>query len=370
MRRSLIIPVLLSFLCAPAIAQEEGRARLNGSGQTGQQQVDPQLWRVLENWSTKSAGIERLEGEVLRRTYNMPFCVERLGTGYFYYESPDKGRLDVTGVEIDQKLLDQRKQLAKQHPERIKWNPKTKEPFTLESDNDEKWVCDGERVTSMNLAEKQAHVYTLRPEERGRNIMNGPMPFLFGLPPQQAVNRFHLKLITPPGPKNPYATLEALPKQASDAKAWKQARVMLDTRTGLPAHVQLVMPAGTESVTYSFSELKVNRGNAFTDILGPDPFNPRIPRGWQVKMIRGEDDAGGGQPVAGRPVVPNLVGMPYKDAEARLKKLGLNAQQIKRFRGNVARQPADVYRVQEQLPEPGTPINGKTVVSMRLWIRS
>ncbi len=366
MRRSLAILTLFStFTASAAVAQQAGRARLPEPGQ--QAEVDPELWRVLEDWSATSATITRLKGEIQRRTYDLAFSVERLGQGYFYYESPDKGRLDVTPVDITQAMLQKRQAKGA----RVRRNPKNGQPFALESDTEGKWICDGQNVIIMQVAEKTASVLALPPELQGRNIMNGPLPFLFGLPPQQALNRFHLKLHRSPTSTDPIALLEAAPKQRKDAESWRAAQILLDTRTGLPVHVELTKPSGNEKVVYSFSNLTVNsRIDSWWKRFGRTPFKPNISRDWTVKTP-GDDKAPAGQHIVGTrgQVVPNLVGLPHKTAEAQLMRLGIKPEQISKVKGNPARNEQDIYRVQQQDPRPGTPISGTKRVSLILWTK-
>lgn len=376
MRRLFMIPIALFTLgLTPVLAQQAGRARLDDSRAAQRPQVDPELWQVLTNWSQKSGGVQRLEGEIVRRTYDFAFGVERIGTGYFYYESPDKGRLDLAAVEINPAMLKARQAKGA----RVRRKPDGT-PYTLESDAPEKWVCDGERIINMNVQNKTAMVLKLLEEQRGRNIMNGPLPFLFGLPPDEAVDRFHLELLAAPTAKNPMAKLRAKPKRPADAQAWKVAEVFLDTRTGLPAHVRLINPAESGEEVYSFRKLKSNaRVGGFLHIFTRNPFKVDLSK-YQVdwKDPNGESPAQqqiGAAPqqarvARGGPVVPNLVGMSHKEAEAALNRLGVSKKNVKMRRGHVARKPQDVYRVESQSPAPGTPIKDKTRVALDLWIKA
>lgn len=374
MRRSFLLAGLFALLCNSAnFAQQAGRTGPRGSDADSRANVDPALWRVLQDWSAGSSGIKRLKGRILQRTYDFTFSVERLGTGDFYYEAPDKGRLDINPIEITQALLNAREEEGAQVR-----RDKNGKPFKLQSEDEQRWICDGQRVTSMEVAERTATVLKLPPGERGRNIMNGPLPFLFALPPEQAVRRFDLKLLKAPTRADSIATLEATPRLAKDAQAWKGAKVMLDTRTGLPLHVQLIKPSGNSTVIYSFSDLTVNSRLApVIAIFGKTPFNPGIPKGWKVRMVAGEDSEPGGQRVTQSdtrprlgPVVPNLVGMSHEDAEAELIRLGVSKKNISKFRGDPAIRAVDVFKVRQQKPLPGTPIDKDTRVSLQLWTKT
>ena len=111
MRGFFAFSLLLAEFCAnDALAQQPGRARPARQAAVTREQVDPGLWRVLQEWSEKSAGIDRLEGEILRRKYDVTFGVERRSEGYFCYEAPDKGRLDLNAVTITPQMLTAREQ--------------------------------------------------------------------------------------------------------------------------------------------------------------------------------------------------------------------------------------------------------------------
>jgi TIGR03009 family protein len=365
MRRSFVIFGLLTIFCASAaFAQQPSQARIQE--QIRRSQVDPELWDVLEEWSEKSANVKRLEGEILLRTYDTTFGVERLGEGYFYYASPDKGRLDLNAVPIAPAMLK-----ARNKPD-AKVRRKNGVPFKLESEDPVKWICDGVQVISMRVAEKKASVGQLPKHLRGKNIMDGPLPFLFGLPPLEAVNRFSMVLQQKPTQQNPFAKIQAKPRRSEDAKAWKSAQIILDTNTGLPAHVRLVKPAGTLEEIYSFSELKVNaRAGRIKEFFGSgDPFKVSL-RGYQVNVGETGDDAPGRQPMAAdrpdRRVVPDLVGMSYKQASTTLSRLGIKAKSITSYKGKPAQDKRDENRVRRQKPLADTPITREMKVALEFW---
>ena len=372
MRRSLVILVSLVAFCVTAtFAQQPDQTAPDSSQNVQQADVDRELWDVLKDWSEKSAGFERLEGEILRREYETTFAVERVGTGYFYYEAPDKGRLDLNAVTITPQMLTAREQKGA----KVKRREKDGAPFTLESGQPMKWICDGQRVINIDVDVKTASVNKLPEELRGGNIMNGPLPFLFGLPPLEAVNRFALKLTRAPTQQSPFAILKAIPKRSDDASSWKEAEVILDTRTGLPAHVRLLRPSGNLEDVYSFSKLRMNRpGGKIFEFFGRRPFKVDL-RDYQVKLVEGRRDAPAEQRLnkngaPSEPVIPNLVGLPHNDAEAELKRLGIPRGNIKKLRGDPAERSTDIYRVQQQSPPPGKLIDTTTLVSLYLWTKA
>ncbi|MCH2200534.1 MAG: PASTA domain-containing protein [Fuerstiella sp.] len=364
MRRLLVVAVLFTGLSA-AVARAQPSVRRGASSRTAAQpaQDDSTLWRVLEDWSAKSAKIKRLEGDVMRRSYDLAFSTEKLGVGKFLFESPDKGFLKIEPLKITPKLLADRK--ARGAPR----NKTTGGLFELLPDTSEEWICDGLRVISKEHDTKLATVLNLRPEERGRNIMNGPLPFLFGLPPADALARFRLKLVRQ---QDQYTFLMAEPKNADDSRNWSKADIKIDMQTGLPTHVRLTNPAGTSQVTYAFSDLVANsRLSKFWEKLGNSKFNARIPSGWTVKVVNrdgsAEKNATATDDSGPRSGMPNLVGMSDRQASAALNRIGIAKTQIRKLKGPVAETKADEHRVRRQVPKPGSLYDKTTQVALEYW---
>ncbi|HSG73234.1 MAG TPA: hypothetical protein VLA12_22655, partial [Planctomycetaceae bacterium] len=70
--------------------------------------IDPQLAQILKTWENKTSGITKLSGTHRRFVYDFVFEVEKRADGKFYYESPDKGRIDIEVVEIGEKEQSQK----------------------------------------------------------------------------------------------------------------------------------------------------------------------------------------------------------------------------------------------------------------------
>lgn len=352
------------------------------------QPLSPELERLLTDWAASSENIKRLEGDHLRRVYDLVYEVEKLSQGRFYYETPDKGRINITPVEITKKMLEQRE--SGEVPTKKR---KDGTPFELKSDQEECWSCDGLRVYELDIQQKQARVAQLPAEMQGKNIMNSPLPFLFGLPPEDAKRRFEMSLIRPIDPKAGKASLHILPRLPQDAASWASADVILDLKTFLPIAVQLVDPAGTKITVYSFSNLKVNENKFFDSLFDKqDPktrFTPDL-RGFNVNVSDGGEpqtaDSSGASvdsvPLpkrpnaekAGPPALVNVVGMAHTDALIQLERQDLKrikddpkANNIILEAGPPAKKEADVYTVKSQDPPAGTPLEKGMKVKLTLW---
>lgn len=376
--------------------------------------LPPELEKLLADWARASAGIKRLEGEHLRRVYDMTFEVEKLSEGKFYFEFPDKGRIDVTATEVTPAM----QQARLKNPAKVQ-KKKNGQPFDLEADRNEKWVCDGVRVHSIDDEKRTAEIMMLPPDLQGTNIMDSPLPFLFGMPPEKAKRRFELSFTRPFDPASGYAHIMARPRLPQDAQSWRQAEVILDLKTWLPVAVKLTDPAETKVTVFSFREMKVNNPGGWLRLIpGVEKerlFEPDL-RDYQVQVL-GDKSApianvtperrgslldqpqlnapGGRSPntsqsaavgmsevrsadaTAVRPAaantgrMPDLTGQPWQAALAELDQLGFKRgaerQKVLLYKGSAATRPADANRVQQQKPAPGTPLTPETNVELWIW---
>ena len=354
------------------------------------QPLTPELEHLLSDWAASSDKIKRLEGDHLRRVYDLVYEVEKLSQGRFYYETPDKGRINITPVEITQKMLQQRKD-----GEVMTKKCKDGTPFELKSDQEECWSCDGLRVFELDVVKKEARVAQLPVDMQGKNIMDSPLPFLFGMPPEKAKRRFEMSLIRPIDPRSGKVSLHILPRLPQDAASWASADVILDLKTFLPIAVQLVDPAGTKITVYSFSNLKVNENKFFDSLFDKqDPktrFTPDL-RGFNVNVSDGvesqtaevrpkNEDAmavpkRGAQQKAPPKMLVNVQGMLHTDAVIELERQGLKRIKEDPAKTNIilesgppAKNQQDIFTVKSQDPPAGTPLEKGMKVKLTIWTK-
>jgi TIGR03009 family protein len=319
------------------------------------QNVPPQLMSILQQWSAATDKITRLSGEQHRWVYDTVFKVEKRSEGNFYYESPGSGRIDINAKAIPKGAVSRRK------------DKKTGKPFEVKPDQSVRWVCDGKRIMQLDVAQKQADIFPIPVANQGRNIMDGPLPFLFGMPPQKALQRYQLELVKN-APDKCY--LKAIPRWRSDAANYKEATIILDKKLWLPQAVKMIDPAGTRETVYFFQNLQVNPRNFVPWWKGDkNPFKPNL-RNWKivnkpppakkapnrVRQAAGnaKKPAGGIRQVAGNTVkMPSLVGLPAGKARDILTQLGLKAD----YRaGKIATRRELLYVIYGQQPLAGTMI--------------
>ena len=321
--------------------RQQKRERLR-SPQLRVKKLSPELEQILVEWAAASGNIKKLQGEHQRFVYDLVFEVEKRAQGKFYYEAPDKGRMDIRGMKILKDATTKKK-------------GKSGKLFQIESDHPERWICNGSDIRQINDVEKTVDIFPIPPDARGVNIMDGPLPFLFGLPPEKAKRRFELKLVENSSYRKitHFVHLRVKPRWESDARNWQEAEVILDKRQQyLPFAVKLIDPGGNLETVFKFSKFKINKRRG---IFGKDPFNPPLRR-YKIKVHEPEVQV---QRVVQRNpnLVPRLIDLPAEAASNLLQKLGYKKADIKWRRGDPATKNKLVYVVYDQFPKPKTQLD-------------
>lgn len=316
--------------------------------------LPPELEQILKKWETESKKIQKLQGNHVRLWYDDVFQLEKRSKGNFYYEHPDKGAIEITGMEIKKGQVSDKR------------NAKGK-PFQLKPGEDERWVCDGKRIFSIDEEKKTYEVFPIPLNRRGANIMEGPLPFLFGMPAETAKKRYFLKLLV----NTPQQIIIAVkPRRPADAANYSEAKVLLNPKTYIPGAVQLIHPGGNQSTVYRFENVVANKNRGFiAGILGrdKDPFRPDLDDyQLQGKVIAAAEDKNVQKPVQQMAAfkVPSMIGRDYKSAQKLLKQMGFDS---KVHPGQPANEPKKIYHVYEQLPKPGSPAQKGDLIHLRLY---
>ena len=346
-----------------------------------------ELDRILEFWSASSEDITRLQGKHFRIVYDTAFEVEKQSEGEFAYEKADKGRLDITPVEVTPQLEAAREQeVAKAKAEGRKPAVrvgKDGKPFAIVMEQPERWSCDGQRVYSLDMEKKEAIVAQLPADMQGKNIMDSPLPFLFGMPPEKAKHRFTIFFTNGQfDPKSGRAKLTIYPRLPQDATNWRQADVILDLKEFLPTAVQLLDPAGTKITVYRFQDFKKNGEGWIGNWINMDAktrFTPDL-RDFQVQVVGEEKPPEMAENAAKPPIgdqpsaLVNVSGLNHNDAVKQLQRQGLQrvkgnaaANQIVLEAGPAAKNPDEVFTVKSQEPAPGTPITPGMKVKLTIY---
>jgi TIGR03009 family protein len=231
---------------------------------------------VLREWERKSAEVKRFECGFARfeydGTFGDPNKVAHLDVGQIKYEAPDKGMLRVDGEVVNGQLV--------------------------KGQRAEQWISDGKSVFEYDFQRKILTEHKLPPELQGKEIANGPMPFLFGAKADQLKSRYWIRLVEPPPGTANQVWMEAWPRFREDAANFRTAEIILTTPEMLPFALRLNSPNGNDRTAFQFSEMMVNSNNLLEFFQG-DPFKANKPRGWEQVVQEPRPAQFSGQPPAG-----------------------------------------------------------------------
>lgn len=246
-------------------------------------QVSVELDKILDVWEAKSAIFQTLQGTHDRYLYQPTIGREVRATGRYFFEKPDKGRIDLESVEIQAGAVSSQKDAHGN-------------PLRLMSADPEIWVCDSTQILGLSTAfgEKQYSRVEIPPHLRGENVADGPLPFLFGVSADKMKARYRLQL----GPQhswsegNPTGQVHviAFPTRATDAQNWQRAEVLLEGKHFFPTAIRLrhgIGPSADQTVyVFNLKEVSANqawraRGMRALLPMGFNPFAPSL-RGFKL----------------------------------------------------------------------------------------
>jgi TIGR03009 family protein len=325
--------------------------------------VPPDLMKILKDWEVASAKIKKLEGQHRRWEYDYVFKVLKRNTGVFYYEAPDKGRIDLEPVPNPA--------VAKNAPPPLEkgkkhWLTGKELDFELKPGPAERWYCNGQLITQVDDESKTATQMVIPPQAQGEHISDGPLPFLFGMPAAKAIQRYDMKLLSE-DKKAGKAWIEARPRWQTDRSNYQLATIILDLKTFLPDAVRLIDPAGTKETAFKFVDLQVNsksitklfRGDPFKfsernyKIVTKAPIDERVEQADGVGQDRKVTPAGATKPAtksAAKPTprVPSVIGLEGAKAKEILEQLGYEV--VGKW-GSLAERDEEIRRVERQEPD-------------------
>jgi TIGR03009 family protein len=316
--------------------------------------VDPQMEEILVQWSEHTKGIKTIEGRHMRAIFDWQFNTETRAEGQYYVEMPDKGRIDIEKYKDDRRKpgsIDvQKDPSGKKHS------------LTMEEFNQpERWVCNGKDLKVINDTKKTYDVFPIPENRRGTNMMDGPLPFLFGMPPEKAKARYHFTLIEPGRDPNNW-WIEVRPKMRDDAAEWRRAFLVLNNKTYLPREVDL-FDTGSKQTVYLFWPPTINKTSLLPAFMAGDPFNPSLT--WYRREVHsGGNVAPGGEGVvpaggiqmAERLKMPFFLDAPGEEARQRGDELRRQGFRVEYHKGPPAQRRGQEYRIADQSPPPMTPL--------------
>ena len=231
--------------------------------------------QTLQMWENESAKIETFNADferweydkVFGRGFGQPFIKS---TGALSYAKPDKGSFKIE--KINRWVKKNPQDTAADAPG--DWTPQPNEIG-------EHWVCDGKAIYEYNHRDKQLVVNAIPENMRGQEIVNGPLPFLFGAEAKKLTERYWIRTVMS-RPED--IRLEAFPRWQSDAANYDSVDVMLDRKTMQPKAIQVNLPGGQQRHVYIFTAAKINQKNLgtwFNSLFK----SPRVPMGYTRVIV-------------------------------------------------------------------------------------
>ncbi|WP_437186592.1 hypothetical protein SH668x_003748 [Planctomicrobium sp. SH668] len=217
--------------------------------------LSPELTKILETWEIQSAKVTRSKGEFKRIMYDQAFQVAKCSTGKYWFEGPDKGRMDFApNKDVEGQKL-----------------KRADVEYVCQPDELRSWICNGEVIRDIDIAKKEYHQIQIPTQFQGQNISDGPLPFLFGMNSKKMQQRYLLELGSLHDPKK-LIHIVAYPKMPAEQREYRVAEVLLNPETYLPQAVQLMDPTGNKQTVYMFTK--------HDKVIGPwlptAPWNPAL----------------------------------------------------------------------------------------------
>ncbi|WP_161603283.1 TIGR03009 domain-containing protein [Blastopirellula marina] len=255
------------------------------------------LDEILSFWEFRSSKVQQYECQFNRWEYDSVFGPPQdhktLAVGELKYENPDKGSFQLT------KLDEYR---APQQP----GGQPTYQP--VPGDFLEHWVCDGKSIFEYNAPKKQLIERQLPPEQQGKAIKHGPLPFMFGANKAEINARYWLRVTTPPGNETQY-WLEAWPKYLEDSQNFHHVEIVIDQAEFLPLAIQVfdrnwnpyAQPPVHTRTAYEFKDRKTFAQGDFAlnvqqlNLFRRSFYEPTLPSGWQKVVEKPEIATAPGQ---------------------------------------------------------------------------
>ncbi|MBN2581063.1 MAG: hypothetical protein JXB10_18920 [Pirellulales bacterium] len=253
---------------------------------------EARLDQVLTAWEKEGQKISTFDCKFKRWEYYPDLARTReeaekpahVDYGVINYAAPDKGRYQI--LYTDQKEADGKTEIV-----------------SIEENRAELYICDGKAVYKYeprkpsDSGEKAGirHDYPLPPELQGKEIVNSPLPFIFGADAKKLRQRYWMRIVTPPPDKKNQIWIEAHPRYQEEAANFTFCLLILETPKLRPLALRMVYPGEKNWASYQFYDVTVNDP---LRIIKSNPFQACLPRGWD-QVVHPAQSANAPQPPPG-----------------------------------------------------------------------
>lgn len=249
------------------------------------QQEAEYLDKLLGYWETSSEKVKQFSCQFKRFDYD---------SGQVQYRDPQDNRLAAAIVKVgeiryaapDRGFYETVKTWIFKSPPNQPGEEAVYEEVQGESAL-EKWICDGKAVYEFDFNLKVLYEDEIPAEMRGTQIVNSPIPFLFGAKKDDILNRYWARPVAQSN-ENEY-WIEAYPKRIEDARMYSKVEIVLAKEDFLPKAIHAYLPqynpekGNFESRYFLFENREVNdRLARFKDFMGIF-VKPQLPAfgGWR-----------------------------------------------------------------------------------------
>lgn len=255
----------------PRPAQPQQPVQGQPEGQPQEPAVTPAVEQLLNLWEQRSSQVSQLYGEFERYSYDSIYGTEKRCRGRLWFEAPDSGRIDFMPFPIDPNANNI-------NPDKLTDDGR---PYQIVEDFQARWICNGRHVFAINDSDHTYAEMSIPPQFQGENIIDSPLPFLFGMQAERAKQRY---FITIGAMHNPDGRIEGAPlnvhvivqpRWEQDAREWTSAEILLNPETFLPNAVRIISPGGSGEEVYVFSRTEPALRNV--SLWNGDPFNDTPP---------------------------------------------------------------------------------------------
>ena len=237
---------------------------------TWKEDFSEKMEALLIRWEDRTRGIDRLRGTFQRIDYDEIYGIEKRSHGKYWYEKPDHGRMDFEPTEAPKPPKDR--------------NPLRSTPdgelYRIKEGAKERWVCNGSEILQINDDEKKYFRVEIPPAHQGANVINSPLPFLFGMTRNQARSRYAMSFGPDHGKKDS-AGLEkihviVIPKWPTDRQEYRRVEMLVSPESYLPIAIKQRHTSDTRETVYVFDQKSLEKNFPTHTILGKDPFKVNL----------------------------------------------------------------------------------------------
>ena len=237
-----------------------------------------QLQQVLQKWEQQSQSMKTLECRFMRWHYDNFAAPQNVpaskAEGIIKYASPDKGLF-----RTEQLVFFAGKDAAgapvfKPQPNQF----------------GEYWICNGTQLIEFDRSKQECTIQDLPENMRGKNIVNGPLPFVFNLNAKQVQERYWVRQVASPNPG--IIVVEAWPKLQELRAQYKLVQIALEEATYQPHALLMYAPNfhpqnAPKWDHYEFKDIKRNAVTAGFQQKFLGNFIPSAPpKNWKIIRAR------------------------------------------------------------------------------------